>query len=255
MNSIAPAFGVTLLLLGCLGWVAARPRAVEPRLVDRLGLDTDPIATLAPTRPAIVGRIRTVPAAAFVAGLVVAAGRTVTAGALAGLVVVVGVIAPEVVADSRSRRHRAAILEDLPETVDQLAVVVRAGLGLDAAIARVAAPGARPLQVELARVLQDIRIGTARAAAFTAFTERVELPELDRFVRALVQSDRLGAPVAATLLAQAEELRTARRLTIEERAMRLPVTILAPTVLCTLPALLLVVLGPTVVSISDTLGG
>jgi len=81
------------------------------------------------------------------------------------------------------------------------------------------------------------------------------LAELDWFVRALVQSDRLGAPVADTLLSQAEELRTARRLTVEERAMRLPVTILAPTVLCTLPALLLVVLGPTVASITDTIGG
>lgn len=70
-----------------------------------------------------------------------------------------------------------------------------------------------------------------------------------------MQSDRLGAPVADTLLSQAEELRTARRLTVEERAMRLPVTILAPTVLCTLPALLLVVLGPTVASITDTIGG
>ena len=255
MNTIVPAVGVTLLVVGVLGFFATRPRRSAPRLVDRLGLDVGVAPVPVPVRRRAPGRGLTVPVAALVAGLVLAGGRSVAAGGLAGLVLFCGLVAPEVVVDARSRRHRAAILEDLPETVDQLAVVVRAGLGLDAAIARVAATGDRPLNVELARVLQDIRIGTPRAAAFTALTERVELPELDRFVRALVQSDRLGAPVAATLLAQADELRTARRLTIEERAMRLPVTILAPTVLCTLPALLLVVLGPTVVSISDTLGG
>ena len=74
-----------------------------------------------------------------------------------------------------------------------------------------------------------------------------------RFHLALAQADRLGVPVAKTLQVQAGELRVKRRQYAEEQAMKLPVKILFPTVLCILPALFVVVLGPAALSIYDNL--
>jgi tight adherence protein C len=85
--------------------------------------------------------------------------------------------------------------------------------------------------------------------------ERMNVPELDMFVRAVAQSDELGVPIADTLKSQATEMRVRRRQQAEETAMKLPVKVLMPTMLCIVPALLIVVVGPAIISLVDTLGG
>jgi tight adherence protein C len=152
-------------------------------------------------------------------------------------------------ADDRAR----LIVDGLADAVDQLVVMTRAGLGIDAGLMRLAQTVEGPLADELARVVRDIEIGVPRPDALRAMADRVDLPELHGLVRALVHSDTLGVPVAATLAAQADDMRVARRQRAEEEAMKLPVTLLAPTVLCILPALLVVVLGPAAVQLSRNL--
>jgi tight adherence protein C len=84
--------------------------------------------------------------------------------------------------------------------------------------------------------------------------QRMNVPELDMFVRAVAQSDELGVPIADTLKSQATEMRVRRRQHAEETAMKLPVKVLMPTMLCIVPALLIVVVGPAIISLIDTLG-
>lgn len=163
--------------------------------------------------------------------------------------VVAGWVVPEMLISNRADDRRRQIQDGLADAIDQLAVTVRAGLSVDAGLARVAATVKGPLAEELSRVVQDVQLGVPRAAALRAMAERVDLPELHYFVRALVQSDTLGVPVASTLESQSEDMRLKRRQRAEEEAMKLPVKILAPTVLCILPALLIVVLGPAVVQL------
>jgi tight adherence protein C len=167
---------------------------------------------------------------------------------------VAGFVVPEMLVSSRADRRAKEINDSLADAVDQLAVTVRAGLSVDSALQRVANTLKGPISDELNRVVQDIQLGAARADALRAMADRIELPELRNFVRALVQSDALGVPVSSTLEIQATDMRVKRRLRAEEQAMKLPVKILLPTVLFILPALLIVVLGPAAIQMIRNLG-
>lgn len=164
-----------------------------------------------------------------------------------------GYVVPEMLVSNRADARREQVQLTLPDAIDQLSVTVRAGLSIDAALVRVAATMRGPLSEELSRVVQDIQFGMSRTDSLQALAERMNMPELSYFVRALIQADNLGVPVSTTLSTQAESMRTQRRLRSEEMAMKLPVKILAPTLLCILPALMLVVLGPAVVNLASNL--
>ncbi len=164
-----------------------------------------------------------------------------------------GWFGPDLVLRHKAEQRQDLVRRTLADAIDQLTVTVQAGLGLDAAIARVSRRTRGPLGDELARVGQDVRAGMSRSAALAAMAERVQVPELRHVVLALAQAERLGVPVAKTLGVQAHELRIKRRQHAEEQAMKLPVKILFPTVLCILPTLFIVVLGPAALSIYDNL--
>jgi tight adherence protein C len=169
------------------------------------------------------------------------------------LLTVGGFFLPDMLLARKAEQRQTVIRKALADTFDQLAITVRAGLGLDAAIARVANTSEGPLALELARVVQDTRAGMSRADALTALSERVRLPELRQVVVALVQAEKLGVPVSQTLQVQAAELRVKRRQHAEEQAMKLPVKIIFPMVFCVLPCLFIVVLGPAAMNIYDSL--
>ena len=179
-------------------------------------------------------------------------------GVLGFFVLVIGVIGgfvvPEMLISNRADARRKLVQAALPDAIDQLAVTVRAGLSVDAALMRVSITLRGPLAEELTRVVQDVQLGMARTDALRAMAERMDIPELNYFVRALIQADTLGIPVANTLTNQAEEMRLKRRQRAEEAAMKLPVKILAPMVVCILPALLIVVMGPAVIQLMRNLG-
>lgn len=164
-----------------------------------------------------------------------------------------GYVVPEMLVSNRADARREQVQLTLPDAIDQLSVTVRAGLSIDAALIRVAATMRGPLSEELSRVVQDIQFGMSRTDSLQALADRMNMPELSYFVRALIQADNLGVPVSTTLSTQAESMRMQRRLRSEEMAMKLPVKILAPTLLCILPALMLVVLGPAVVNLASNL--
>jgi tight adherence protein C len=161
---------------------------------------------------------------------------------------------PEVRLKSVAQDREKEVQVALAETIDQLSIIVQAGLSIDAAIVRAARSGHGPLAAELTRVAHDVRAGIPRTHALLAMAERVSLPELRQVVTAIVQAESLGVPMASTLQIQAEELREKRRQRAEEQALKLPVKILFPTVLCILPALFVVVLGPAVFRILDSFG-
>jgi tight adherence protein C len=172
---------------------------------------------------------------------------------LAAVLTVLGWFAPDIALRQKADTRQHDVRRTLADAIDQLTVTVQAGLGLDAAIARVARRTRGPLGDELVRVGQDVRAGMSRGAALTAMAERVQVPELRHVVLALAQAERLGVPVAKTLQVQAQELRIKRRQYAEEQAMKLPVKILFPTALFILPTLFIVVLGPAALNIYDTL--
>jgi tight adherence protein C len=166
--------------------------------------------------------------------------------------VAMGFFAVDVVLSRRADEHRKAVERSLPDVLDQMTICVGAGLGLEGAIARVAATNPDdPFGQELGKVLRDLRVGMTRTEALTAMADRVDLQELRTVVRAIIQSDRAGVPVGRVLRVQAEEVRERRRVRAEERAMKMPVKMVFPLVLCVLPALFVVVLGPAILRLTS----
>ncbi len=157
---------------------------------------------------------------------------------------------PDTVLARKARDRQLAISNQLPDTLDQLTICVEAGLGFDAALARTARTGRGPLAQELARLLQDLRVGVPRVEALKAMLERTDVPELRQFVHVIIQAESYGVPISKVLRTQAAEQREKRRFRAEERAMKLPVKVIFPMVFCILPTLFIVVLAPAFLNIS-----
>jgi tight adherence protein C len=128
-------------------------------------------------------------------------------------------------------------------------ISVQAGLGFEAAMARTAQNGTGPLADEMTRTLQDMQVGRSRKEAYLAMSDRVDVPDLRSFIRAIVQADAYGIAIAKVLKVQAHEMRTKRRQRAEEHAMKIPVKILFPLIFFIFPTLFIILLGPAVMNI------
>jgi tight adherence protein C len=161
----------------------------------------------------------------------------------------IGFYLPDLLVYNAGLKRQARIQAELPDAMDLLSVCVEAGLGFDAALAQVARNTTGQLASELARALQEMQIGKSRTEALRSTAERTTVPELRAFVAALVQAGELGISVATVLREQAKEMRVKRRQRAEEKAQKIPVKILFPLMLCLMPALFVMILGPGVISI------
>ena len=167
-----------------------------------------------------------------------------------------GLRLPDAVLSWRRHQRQRRIFNALPGALDLMRVCVQAGLGLDAAMDRVGRElrwSCPPLSLELALLGLQLRAGAARSAALRQMAARIGLTEFDSLVGVLVQSERFGTPVGQALQAQATLLRERRRQRAEAAAARLPVQLVLPLVLCVLPALLVVLLGPAVLGVLHNL--
>jgi tight adherence protein C len=154
-------------------------------------------------------------------------------------------------AEDRQKRIQRA----LPDTMDLLTISVEAGLGFDAALAQVVEHVPGPLSEEIARMLQEVQLGKPRADAFRNLGERSSVDELNAFVLSIIQADIFGISVSKVLRSQAKELRLRRRQRAERAGMQIPVKIVFPTILCILPSLFVVILGPGAIRIIQNFSG
>ncbi len=174
---------------------------------------------------------------------------------LSSAVTALGYFIPDLLIYSRGVERQTAIGLELPDTLDQMTIAVEAGLGFDAAMSRTGHNGKGPLAAELVRTLQDMQIGMSRREAYLALADRTGAPDLRRFVNAILQADRYGISISAVLRTQASEMRRKRRQRAEEQAMKIPVKVLFPLMVCILPVLFIALLGPAAINVIATLGG
>lgn len=172
----------------------------------------------------------------------------------AALLVIAGIAAgfylPSLWLLGRIDERRRALSHALPDALDLMVTSVEAGLGLEAAIARVAAElelGAPILARELAQTELEIRAGVARGDAFRRMAERTGVDELKNLAAIIIQTQIFGTSIARSLRVQADAMRTRRMQLAEERAAAASVKMTVPLVLCIAPALFAVLLGPAVV--------
>ncbi len=143
-----------------------------------------------------------------------------------------------------------AVLRALPDALDLITTCVEAGLGLDAALARVAEKSTGPLADEIANTLRDIAMGKLRREALAELGQRVSVEELTHFINSVIQAEQLGVGIAQVLRVQSDQLRTRRRQRAERSAHEAPIKMLFPLVLFIFPAFLLVILGPAMIRIA-----
>ncbi|MGQ9572427.1 MAG: type II secretion system F family protein [Dehalococcoidia bacterium] len=179
----------------------------------------------------------------------------VTAQGFLGLLVMVtiGFSLPLYWLKSAVRARQRLIVKSLPDAMDLITTCVEAGLGLDAALARVSEKMKGPLAKELAQTLREISMGRLRREALSDLGQRTGVPELISFVNAVIQAEQLGVSIAHVLKVQSDQMRTRRRQRAEQLAHEAPVKMMFPLVLCIFPAFMLVILGPAVIRIGEQL--
>ena len=101
-------------------------------------------------------------------------------------------------------------------------------------------------------MLHEVQLGTGRIDAFRHLADRTEVEELRAFTLAMIQADIFGVSIANVLRAQAKDLRIKRRQRAERKALQTPVKLIFPLILCVLPALMIVIVGPAIIRLMET---
>jgi tight adherence protein C len=160
-----------------------------------------------------------------------------------------GFLGPEFWLGSQIRKRSMAMILQLPDALDLLTISVEAGLGFDAALAKVVEKMEGPLVNEFRQALAEIRMGRTRRDALRDIVGRAEAQPVANFIGAIVQAEQLGVPIAKVLQIQSQQLRIERRQRAEEAAAKAPVKMLFPMVGCIFPTIFIVILGPAVIAV------
>ena len=160
---------------------------------------------------------------------------------------ILGFYLPVLWLDLKIRARQEEIQLALPDALDMLTICVEAGLGLDAAMSRVAERWNSELGRAFARALYEIRVGKTRHEALRDMANRADVPDLTNFIAAVVQVDKLGGGIAKMLRIQSEQMRVTRRQRAYARVNQTPAKLVFPLVFCFFPSIFVVLLGPAVV--------
>jgi tight adherence protein C len=166
----------------------------------------------------------------------------------------VGFLAPEFWLGRKIRARQMDMILQLPDALDLLTISVEAGLGFDAALAKVVEKMEGPLVNEFRQALAEIRMGRLRRDALRDVASRADAQPVTNFIGAIVQAEQLGVPIAKVLQIQSQQLRIERRQRAEEAAAKAPVKMLFPMVGCIFPTIFIVILGPAIVTVVRGVG-
>jgi tight adherence protein C len=183
--------------------------------------------------------------------LVSSSGASGTSMLILGLIAAIGFVGPKIWLDNRVRHRQKDILKSLPDAFDLVTTCVEAGLGLEAALARVAEKTAGAFGEELHLMLRDVALGKLRRDALKEMGERVGLQDLTTFINAVVQAESMGTSIAAVLRVQADQMRMKRRQRAEQQAQAAPIKMMFPLVLFIFPTMFIVILGPAGIQIYE----
>lgn len=167
-----------------------------------------------------------------------------------------GLILPRTLIQRWAGARREAMEFQFPDALDLLVVCVEAGLGLEAAVVRVAqeVKESHPrIAEEFGRLATEMEAGRGRAEALRAMGERVDVDSVKSFVALLIQTEALGVSIAQSLRTYSVEMRETRFLKAEEKAMRIPVLMTMPIVGCFMPVIIVALLLPPMIDVMRVL--
>ena len=144
-------------------------------------------------------------------------------------------------------KRKEKIDRALPDALDLLVICMEAGLGIDQAVLRIAKemePVHPELSEELSIIGYEQRAGKPRLDAWRSMADRVDLDTVNQFVAMLVQTERLGTPIAKALGTFADGLRTKRLMLAEEQAAKTTIKLIFPLAIFIFPRFLWCCSGP-----------
>ncbi len=166
---------------------------------------------------------------------------------------IAGAFLPFAVLNSIIQKRQKLIRRQLPEFLDLLCVSVQAGLSFDSGVSRIVARMKGPFIEECQRMQNDVRMGMMRKRSLQQMARRCDVQEVYLFTTAIIQAERLGTSMANTLVMQADNMRERRRQAAKAEALRAPVKIVFPLVFFIFPAIFVIVLLPTLLSLMKKL--
>ena len=185
------------------------------------------------------------------------AGRMSGFFAVAGtvLLLITGWIGPMTVVRRRARARLAQIDYELPELVDLMVLTVESGMGFAGSMQIAGERFSGPLGDELRLALQEQAMGLPTDQALANMVERSPTEAVRSFARSIRQGEALGVSIGQIMRNLADEMRDRRRAMAEERAQKAPIKILFPLVVLIFPSIFVVLLGPAVLNIIETMAG
>ena len=159
---------------------------------------------------------------------------------------ILGYFAPQLWLQQKVDARRTEIQKGLPDAMDLLVIAVDAGLGFDAALARVTDKYRNALSDEFAKVLREVNLGRPRLEAMDEMGRSSGVEDLHNFIQAVIQSEQFGTGIGKILRIQADEMRRKRRQRAQEKAAQATLKMMLPMVGCIFPTLWIVLLGPAV---------
>jgi tight adherence protein C len=232
----------------------AKPRDAKPDLAQQLVQANfrrpNAMALLMGIRVALAGGL-------LVGGILLCAVFNPGVTPLAFPIALVGYVMPRFVVARLAARRRDDVQRNLPDAIDLLLLCVEAGLGLNAALVKVAeersSSGEDPIGQELTQLAKELQVGMTRRDAFRNLADRTGAPELRALAGHLIQSERFGSSIANVLRMQSDSMRTHRRLMAEELANKTQVKLLFPLIMFIFPSVMIVILMPAVMRLMDAL--
>lgn len=155
-----------------------------------------------------------------------------------------GFFFPQLWLTSKIQKRQKEVRKKMPDALDLLTICVEAGLGFDAAMAKVSEKWDSELSLAFARVIQEIQLGKVRRDALRDMSDRLGIAEMTSFVAAVIQSEQLGVSMAKVLRIQSDQMRIKRRQLAEEEAHKAPVKMLIPMALLIFPSLMVTLMTP-----------
>jgi tight adherence protein C len=162
---------------------------------------------------------------------------------------ILGFYLPELLLRSAINRRQKEIRKSMPDAMDLLTICVEAGLGFDAAMAKVFEKWDNELGRAFGRVIREIQLGKLRREALRDMADRLGIPEMTSFVAAVIQSEQLGVSMAHVLRIQSDQMRIKRRQLAEEEAHKAPIKMLIPMALLIFPSICIVLMTPAIIII------
>ena len=163
-----------------------------------------------------------------------------------------GALFPFLILNNTIKKRQKLLKHQLPEFLDLLCVSVQAGLSFDSAVAKITSRMKGELTEEFKRMQEDIKFGMTKQYALNQLGKRCDVEEIYLFVTSIIQSEKLGTSMSQTLTLQSDNMRERHRQFVKAEALKAPIKMLFPMVIFIFPSIFVVLLMPSVITLTKS---